>query len=370
VMAESGASLPSFDATVSAWISALPALKDGNDAPDSAITGSTGTARVKTTYDAITITNLSGEELDLNSISPANPDATGLVTLDAQSVSAQFDVADAAGPTDLTIVNEGGAAPSDVVINGLIDNPTGHTTILNSGGDIRDGASGILRSNDVTLRGDAIGSSGNRLDVELVRSAGRPTGMTVDATGDIYLDLTGRLRTTNLPDAVFATGALSAGGSIDLLLEPVVQETQPIGVVNGITFSVPQEPFSGTFLNHFRPDAGSATPLDPAIYADTSLAAPIAGSYDFGHLVAGGNIVVNAAHPGVSDTTVNVQANTAILGTGHLDVLTNGSIGIVETAGDLRVDVIRSNAGDVSLESADGSIYDVTTGSADDGATP
>ena len=147
--------------------------QDGKDAPNSTISGSNGTARVKTTYDAITITNLSGEELDLNNISPANPNATGQVTLDAQDVTAQFDIADAAGPTDLTIVNQGGAAPSDVVINGLIDNPTGHTTILNAGGNIRDGIGGTLRSNDVTLTGDAIGSSGNRLNVELVRSAGR-----------------------------------------------------------------------------------------------------------------------------------------------------------------------------------------------------
>ena len=79
--------------------------------------------------------------------------------------------------------------------------------------------------------------------------------------------------------------------------------------------------------------------------------------------------MVVAAAPAVTDTIVNVLANTDVLGSGYIHTLTNGNIGITETAGDLRIDLIRSNKGDVSLESATGSIYEVA-GIGDDGSTP
>ncbi len=307
--------------------------RDGKTAPDSTISGSQGTARVKTTYDAITITNLSGEELRLNAIQPTNPNATGQVTLDAKTVTAEFDIADSSGPTDITVINDKGT--SDVVINGLINNPTGLTTILNQGGQVRDTAFGTIRTNDLVMTGTEIGSAANRLDVELVRSTGRPTGMSATSAGDIYMDLIGRLRETDAGHAVFATDTLSAGGHVDLLLQTAVQETDPVGVVAGITFTVTQEPLPHTasYVNHFRPDAGAATPLDPAIYADTTKAAPVAATYDFGQLTAGGNIVAVAAAPGVADTTVNVLANTDVLGTGYIHTLTNGNIGRIDPVG-------------------------------------
>ncbi|HMC70475.1 MAG TPA: hypothetical protein VKJ07_15070, partial [Mycobacteriales bacterium] len=347
-----------------------PGAKDGQTAPDSKITGSMGTARVKTTYDAITIQNHSGEELRLNDIRPANPNATGQITLDAQKVTAEFDIADFAGPTDITVVNDQGT--SDVVLNGLIDNPVGLTVIANPGGEIRDGASGVLRTNDAVLTGTEIGAAGNRLNVELVRSQGRPTGFTATSGGDVYLDMTGRLRVTDAKQAEFDTGTITgSGGDVDLLLQTALQETDPLGSVKGITFTTSQEamPNSASYVNHFRPDAGPATKLDPAIYADTSKAAPVAATYDFGQLNASGNIVVVAAHPNVADTTVNVRANTDVLGSGYIHALTNGNIEFKETAGDFRIDTIRSNKGDVSLESVDGSIYEIA-GVGDDGLTP
>ena len=341
------------------------ASRDSEDAPDSTISGTTGTARVKTTYDAITISNLSGEELRLNNISPANPDATGLITLDAQVVTAEFDIADSSGPTDITVINDGGT--SDVLINGLIDNPTGLTIILNEGGEIQDGPGGTIRTNDLVLTGTELGTAANRLDIELVRSVdssnglSRTTGLTATSAGDVYFDLTGRLRDTVAGNATFATGTIEAGGHVDLLLQTSLQETDPIGVVAGITFTVTQDPLPHTasYVNHFRPDAGPATSLDPAIYADTSKAAPIASTWDFGHLVAGGNVIAKASAPGVSDTTVNIFGNTNVLGTGYVEVLTNGDIDITETAGDLRIFEVRSNEGDVSLASATGSLYEI-----------
>ena len=346
--------------------------QDGEDAPESTISGSQGTARVKTTFDAITITNLSGEELTLNDILPANPDASGKITLDAEDVTVEFDIADSSGPTNIKVDN--GKGTSDVVLNGLIDNPTGLTVILNGGADgvIRDTATGLLRTDDAVFIADAIGSAANRLNVELVRSAGRLTGLQATAEGgDIYLDLKGRLRVTDALQSEFDTGTLKAAGHVDLLLQAAVQETDPLGVVEGINFVVTQDPsLSGKYVNHFEPDGGSATKLDPAIYADITKAAPIAGKYDFGHLIAGGNIVINAAAPGVGDTRVHVRANTDVLGSGYIHAITNGDIELTETAGDFRIELIRSNAGNVALEALHGSVYDIIVGAADDGLTP
>ncbi|MCK7519067.1 MAG: hypothetical protein MZV64_15750 [Ignavibacteriales bacterium] len=139
-----------------------------------------------------------------------------------------------------------------------------------------------------------------------------------------------------------------------------VKETIPVGVVEGINFTVTQQSsLSGAYVNHFHPDAGPATPLDPAIYANTSLAAQIDSSYSFGHLVAGNNVVVNNAAPALSDPTINISANTNVLGSGYVHVLTNGNIGVIETAGDLRIDILRSNEGDVSATANAGSIYEI-----------
>src|SRR5262249_53337736 len=115
---------------------------------------------------------------------------------------------------------------------------------------------------------------------------------------------------------------------------------------------------------------------DPAIYANTALATAIASSYDFGQLTAGvneqttgANIVVKAHNALASDTRLNVTANTNVRGSGDLDFLTNGNIDITETTGDVRIKTIQSNAGDVSLEAAAGSIYETANGTTDNGTT-
>jgi len=72
------------------------------------------------------------------------------------------------------------------------------------------------------------------------------------------MDLIGRLRETDAGNAVFATDTLSAGGHVDLLLQTAVQETDPVGVVAGITFTVTQEPVPHTagYVNTSGPMPG------------------------------------------------------------------------------------------------------------------
>ena len=66
-------------------------------------------------------------------------------------------------------------------------------------------------------------------------------------------------------------------------------------------------------------------------------------------IVAGGNIIVTAADPSPSAAHINVRAVTDILADGHIDVLTNGWILVLEKHGDLRVGDIHSTADDVTL---------------------
>ncbi|HEY6212913.1 MAG TPA: hypothetical protein VIW45_11545, partial [Vicinamibacterales bacterium] len=70
-------------------------------------------------------------------------------------------------------------------------------------------------------------------------------------------------------------------------------------------------------------------------------------------LIAGGNITIAAADSDVDATRVNVLANTDVLGTGHIDATTNGNLTLLETAGDFRIGMIQSTAGDVSLTAGD-----------------
>lgn len=98
----------------------------------------------------------------------------------------------------------------------------------------------------------------------------------------------------------------------------------------------------------------------------------VASTYDMtsGGVTAGGDIVIRAVAAGVSDPRVSLTANTDILGAGHIDVLINGDVSVTETAGDLRIKTIQSNAGDASLTVTAGSLYEVAAGVADPGTTP
>ncbi|HZX96879.1 MAG TPA: hypothetical protein VFE90_20330, partial [Myxococcales bacterium] len=236
------------------------------------------------TFDTITITNRSSEELRVGGISAAS---AALV---------------------LAISNEGA---SDVVLGGVIDNPIGSTTIRDATGDIRSVGSSTVRSNRLTLAAHALGSVSNRLVIELVRSSGQDCDLSAQASSDLFLELTGQLHGLSATDAAFASSEIAAGGAADLLLHAA------------------------------------------------DLSGPIASTYQFQHL-AGANVVVIAPSAAAADAKTNLIANTDLLGLGQVDVLTNGDIGIVETAGDLRVGTIQSTAGDVSLATsgASGSILD------------
>lgn len=215
------------------------------------------------------------------------------------------------------------------------------------------------------------------------------------ANGDLYLDLKAVLRDETPVAQVTATiDSLTAGGSIDVLLQDAEQETgAAAGAGVRVTtlkehddFDYPSStPADGTrdwdFVNFFRPDSGSATSKDLAAFGGTT-STFVNCIYDFrdinrqtgdrtsvAGLIAGtttGNIIINDAE-GVQNAasleapTVAVRGLTNLLGTGHIDVNVDGWVDLTETIGNLRVGLICSRGDDVTLTTSDALIVDALT---------
>ena len=94
-----------------------------------------------------------------------------------------FLVEHSVAPTNILIENTSAAATADVILAGLIENPTGTTTIRSAGGDIiSNGPAAIVRTAKATLEAEAgtVGTIASRVNVELVKSAGRTTDLAID----------------------------------------------------------------------------------------------------------------------------------------------------------------------------------------------
>ena len=189
-------------------------------------------------------------------------------------------------------------------------------------------------------------------------------------SGSVRLDLRGLRRKDRdgdnphtVPIDVVDAGP-DADDDIDILLRSSLLQTG-VGTSGGVKIyyfdtllSLVQS--DGTFYTGFR-TAGSAQNLEGAAFGTgTDLIHTV---YDFRSLdtdgnrtllglIAGGDIVVEAALP---DADVTTDARIDVIGItdteldGHVDVLTNGTIEITEDAGDLQVGRVRSTQHDVTL---------------------
>ncbi|MCR9293672.1 MAG: dockerin type I domain-containing protein [bacterium] len=204
-------------------------------------------------------------------------------------------------------------------------------------------------------------TSPDRLNVDLVRTPGMATALEVDAGGSIYLNLTGRLRDTDANQNTFDITNLTSTADVDVLLQPALQETDALGgTLAGVAFTVSQTQasgsdfISGTYYTFFTPDGEVADRalLDPRVFVDTTTGNDLNALYDFAE-IAGNNLKVFAADPAASQTQVDIEADTDVAFDGQIDVLTNGNIVLTEIVGDLRINDITSNAGDVFLTTTD-----------------
>jgi hypothetical protein len=463
------------------------------------------------TYRQVLITNLWNKPLQINNIDVVNTTGNPLVDLNGKNVSLTFALDRTVAPSLVKIVND---APSDIILNGTINNPIGATVIHDTGGSVtaaRDrgvaetstGRESLVRTAILDLRSlqANVGSAQERINVDIVYSANAlPTtrfvkgdvagsanriylgsaplfdgqrvryetdgaaigGLTpgayytvlrpdngasiqlaswvngtlqvVDidpgssaattqhrlvaaqhvvgvAGNDLYLDLKAVLRDATVVTAFTATvDSLTAGGTIDLLLQDSVQETGPgksagtrVTTLNETAnFNYPAttgQPADGTrdwnFLRFFRPDTTTSLDRDLAAFGGTALGSrdtlydfrdlDATGSRTLAGLVAGrasgqtaGSIVINDVEGAADGTTNGVAAATAptidligrsdILGTGNLRINIDGTVTLAETAGDLRVGLIRSRAEDADLTALQGSIEDAANGDGDDPA--
>ncbi|MCH8252313.1 MAG: hypothetical protein IID36_07670, partial [Planctomycetes bacterium] len=323
-------------------------------APDGVISGAGGTFSGGSIFANAKIRNQSDLNLVINDISLTNGVLRPDVSLDAESLSLTFAVGNLApgGNVEVEILNEGSG---DVVIDGLIDNPIGLTRIENTGGNIVNGsaATDVVRSNTVELvSAGSIGAGARRLNVDLVRSTGRPTDFDLEAAGDVWLNLTGRLRDTVAANALFAGGTLDTTGEMDILFQSSLQETTSTGTAAGINVAVVPAS-SQVYSEFFTPDTNSGpAPLDYRLFADTSQAVTLGGGFDF-ELIRGSSIKLVADDPLVADPRVDLTANTDHGVSGTIHVITNGDVDLTEIDGTMRIATTVSSAnGGVTLSAA------------------
>jgi hypothetical protein len=326
------------------------------NAPAGEIRGSTGSFSSASAFTRVEIENQFDAPLIINGIDVVSLDAKPAITLDAQTVSIQFDVDNRVPPgTEVEIIHA--AASNDIRIQGVINNPLGSTLIQNTAGDILKTGSGLVRSAELDLdaANGALGTAANPLRVELIRTVWGPSRIDALAKDDIHLVLAGRVRDPDLR-ADFTSRSIQAGGDVDIEFETVLQQLVPLpGTSNlGIDVTVVggPAPQPRTYRAHFPNDPNPVPdiPLDPRVFPDPALSVGIDAQFRFDNMVAD-NITLVATHRAAADPKISIEARTDVRTdqpTGDIEVRTNGNIAITER-GDLPIDAIISSAGDVSL---------------------
>ncbi|MEQ1826278.1 MAG: hypothetical protein ABL921_10035, partial [Pirellula sp.] len=276
-----------------------------SDAPEGAIWGNQGKFELQHTWDYVHITNHSNRLLRTNLIDvvdggtvidvrvdsiPGWTDPDSALDANAVGNTFEFDLEHTFPETQVEIQNLNNAvSSSNIIIDGRIENPIGHTLINNVRGNIltdTDGDVEVIRTNELELNanGGSIGAqtpSRNALWVELIRYENKsPLGtyndieVSVIATGDIVLDLTANRRTSELGAFTIPVDVLRAGDDIDVVVNDskrgddagsiadiVVNLFNPpsndnIDSAGGGTMSgTLGDAQSGVYLTHFRPDA-------------------------------------------------------------------------------------------------------------------
>ncbi len=248
----------------------------------------------------------------------------------------------------------------------------------------------VIRSDDGTIQlatpeGDVFELDPSTSTADTVHRL-TPAQHVVGAAGrDIYLDLKAVLRdATPVTEFTATIDSLTAGGSIDLLLQDAEQETgsgNSSGVrVTALQVSETPPPKDGYYHTRFWEDDGPVQAKDVGafggnavdrncIYAFRDLD-PATGERTVAGLIAGttnGNIIINDAEgAGVQQPTIAVLGLTDLLGTGHIDVNVDNWVDLTEITGDLRVGLIQSRGDDVTLTASDGSIVDALNDLASD----
>jgi Ca2+-binding RTX toxin-like protein len=276
----------------------------------SKVTGSSST--IEFAFEDIVISNASSMPLIINKINAIYDDTKQDIATADLTTGFSYTVTDTVfTETKIDILNTGA---SDIELKNEIYNPMARTIIRNTGtgGDILSkSAAAKIRTRDLQLVSEkgSIGTSTDRIKAELIQHQANPAVLNATASGNIYLDLTARQRSTN-PFKVEA-GTLKAGGSVDLLLQTGTKESS-----KGV--------------------AGDKQ----------------ASTFDFTTLQSGaaGNIIINSGDYTETTALVHVTGSIELPATvGALDVDVNGNIDFTEKTGAILVNEARSRKGTVTL---------------------
>jgi hypothetical protein len=344
----------------------------------------TPTFTFRDTLSQVTIVNNSPHRLIIENIEAASKTGVPQVELDSGDVSLLFHIKHDVAPTlvDIEQNNLFDGTAHDLVIGGLIDNPIGKTVIINTNGNIvsttprgvvgPDGRTSLIVTNilDIEAPNGSIGTTSLRINIDLVQSQDtvlnltRPTMLTALAGGNVDFDLAGILRDPDIINFIVNADSITVGQNIDILLQDGEQESH-VGNVGGIDVAVNTvEDHRNPFQNFYQPDMGPAAGADLGVFADLNQNTPIFVTYNFRSLdslqnrtlpglVAGGNILVNAANfnTTVPDQIVHVIGITELKGTGYIDTRTSGNITLNEFPGlgPMRIGTVISTVGDVAL---------------------
>lgn len=314
------------------------------------------------TFEKVKLTNRSVKNLLLHKIDVVNRTDRPDVTLEAPTVSFQFDVLQSFEPTPVTIESNG-LAPTDVQLAALIENPIGTTTIHGAGSIVNANSGALVRTNKLTLTADAgsIGSVSSPVRGELVQSPGRLPTLTASGGDDVNIDLKGRLRDPSVSTFNINTGTLIAGDTMALTLREGVRESSQPNSTYLVDVAQPTQSTNSTVRTHFPgSSSGTSLPLDVGVFGSSP--ANIGINYNFGLLQAVHTLDIVRTGANVA---VGVQANTDLLQNGGMSVTTSGNINLRETNGNLLLRSITSTGGSVLL-SAQGSITESTSDAAVD----
>jgi hypothetical protein len=323
----------------------------GDGAPQGTLAGSQSTFNFQENYDTVTILNASTKNVEVINIDPVNRLTSPEVTIDVPVDPFSFNVGQTFTST-LVDIESTGPSGSDVMVAGTINNPLGTTKLVSASGDIlQSNEEGLVLTNSFQAQAPlgTIGDSGGfRFSVELVESGGRPTHMSVAVGDDIYMSLQGRQRTLGATSFTVNVDSITAGGEVSITTQAAVRETTLPANWYAVEVNEPRTPLLSEVISHFRPGAGDPPPVvETGAFAFNPVT--IDATYNFG-LVQGANIdLVSSA----STNLIGLSGNTNILSTGRLVAGTNGAIVLHETDGDMRVGVILSSRGNVTLSAPD-----------------
>jgi len=209
----------------------------------------------------------------------------------------------------------------DILLNGFINNPVGSTFIDAGAGNIfQPNPNALLRTLNLTMSaGRDIGVAGQsgefgfpaeRVKIEFVQSPGREPRASISASGDLWLDISTRLRDPSLTSSTVVFNGLRSldGGSVnavfhaaqwDSLFQSLLPFFSPAAGIEVGAVSSPTNDAAGISTNqfyraHYYPDTFGPLSVDVNSAFGVSFGATTSATYNIRSLTSPNNLTADA----------------------------------------------------------------------------